>query len=171
MTTRDEAVTGGAELDRLLQTLPGKVQKNITRAALRAGAAVLLPEVKQRIPVASGNLRDTARITTRAKGGEASASVKVGGKFKGKDAWYAHLVEFGTRPHIIRPQERGGLLRFGEVIAREVRHPGTAARPFMRPAVDANFNRVIDAVTAKVRERLTREGLNSPPPLPVDPAE
>lgn len=171
MTARDEVLTGGRELDRLLQTLPGKMQKNINRAALRAGAAVLLPEVRQNIPVASGNLRKTARISTRAKGAEVSASVKVGGKHKGVDAWYAFLVEFGTRRHKILPKKQGGVMQFGGIKTRMVDHPGTAARPFMRPAVDAKFPEVIAAVTAKIRERLSAQGLDTPAPLPADPAE
>lgn len=190
MTTRDEAVTGGAELDRLLQTLPGKVQKNVTRAALRAGAAVLLREVRQRIPVDQGVLRTTSRISARNTPQEVQVSVKVGGKHKGVDGWYARLVEYGTRQHYIkvadvdrgRGRKRGTLATISTVNRRvlqiganfvgpSVLHPGARAQPFMRPAVDAKFNEAIAAVTAKVRERLTREGLDSPPPLPVDPAE
>ncbi|KAK1548196.1 hypothetical protein Q3G72_008540 [Acer saccharum] len=142
------------------------MQKNINRAALRAGAATLLPEVKSRIPVATGALRDSARITTRAKGATVSASVKVGNR----TAWYSHLVEYGTRPHVERPR-RDHAMRFGGVTVREVHHPGIAPHPFMRPAIDQAFPAVIDSVTKKIRERLTKAGLNAPAPLPSDPSE
>lgn len=167
MSTRDEIISGGAQLDRLLETLPAKMQKNVNRAGLRAGAVVMLREVQDRIPVASGDLRNSARITTRARGATVSASVKVGNSV----AWYAHLVEFGTRPHVIKPKTQGGALQFGGVTTRAVQHPGTAPRPFMRPAADAGLLPAVEAVKAKIRERLTRQGLDVPPPLPMDPEE
>lgn len=167
MSTRDETIVGGRELDDLLQTLPAKLQKNINRAALRAGAAALLPEVKQRIPVDSGALRDSARITTRARGATVSASVKVGNSV----AWYSHLVEYGTQAHTERPRNRDGAMQFGGLTVREVDHPGTRPQPFMRPAIDQAFPTVIRAVTDKIRQRLTKQGLNAPAQLPSDPEE
>jgi HK97 gp10 family phage protein len=167
MSARDETIQGGRELAELLDTLAPKMQKNINRAGLRAGAAVFLAGIKSRIPVDSGALRDSARITARAKGASVSASVKVGNA----QAWYAHLVEFGTRPHVIAPRPPGEALHFGNVAVREVRHPGIAGRPFARPTVDAEFPDAVRAVEKKIRERLTKQGLNVPAPLPADPAE
>lgn len=157
MSARDEVIVGGRQLDETLATLPGKLQKNIQRTALRAGAAVYLREVQARIPVDSGQLRASARVTSRAQGPTVSASVKVGNFV----AWYAHMVEFGTRPHMIRAKP-GSALRFGGVTRQQVNHPGTRARPFMRPAADAGFSAAIQAYTKKLRERMTRAGLNTP---------
>lgn len=195
MSTRDEVISGGRELQELLDTLPGKLQKNINRAGLRAGAAVLLREVKTRIPVGTGALSRSARITTRAKGAEVSASVKVGNA----QAWYAHLVEFGTRPHFIKVSdaERGagrGIGRRGTAARQEtmasmrtvnrrvlqiganfvgptVHHPGHRAQPFMRPTADDKLPEAIAAVKERIRKGLTKQGLNSPAPLPMDPTE
>lgn len=195
MSTRDEVIGGGRELQELLDTLPGKMQKNINRAALRAGAAVLLPAVKQNIPVDQGDLRDSARVTSRAKGAEVSASVKVGNK----KAWYARLVEYGTKPHYIKVSDadRGpgrGIGRRGTAARREtlasirtvnrrvlqiganfvgpsVHHPGIRPQPFMRPAIDEKLPEVLQAVTKKIRERLSKQGLNTPAPTPADPIE
>lgn len=164
MSTRDEVIAGGRELDDLLKTLPLKLQKNISRAALRAGAAVMLQEVRTRIPVASGDLQRSARITTRARGTNISASVKVGNSV----AWYAHLVEFGTRRHRITAKP-GSAMRFAGVTVHSVLHPGTRARPFMRPAAGAGFAAAVRAVGNKYRERLTNAGLNAPAPIPMDP--
>lgn len=186
MSSRNELIVGGRQLDDLLQALPGKIQKNIQRTALRAGAAVYLEEVKQRIPVSSGQLRASARVTSRVQGATVSASVKVGNFV----AWYAHLVEFGTRPHYISvgDEDRGrgrGIGRRGSAARREtlaslstvnrralriganfvgpsVHHPGTRARPFMRPAADAGFSPAVQAYTKKLRERMTRAGLSVP---------
>jgi hypothetical protein len=63
----------------------------------------------------------------------------------------SHLLEFGTRPHWIQaataPQrsvnENGQLVQ--QVgIRRTYMHPGTTARPFMRPAWEAGKYRFID---------------------------
>jgi HK97 gp10 family phage protein len=158
MSGQDAVIVGGRELDDLLRTLPVKMHKNINRAALRAGAKVYLDEVVQRIPEDSGQLKASARITTRAKGDEVSASVKVGNFV----AWYAHLVEFGTRPHVEATPT--GAMRFGSVVTREVHHPGTTGHPFMRPAASAGFAPAVAAVTKKIRERLTKQGLLTPAP-------
>lgn len=195
MSTRDEVVQGGRETQDLLDTLPGKMQKNINRAGLRAGAVVFLAEVKQRIPVASGDLRDSARVTTRARGAEVSASVKVGNSV----AWYAKQVEYGTRPHYIKvsDQDRGPGRRKGRkgrpgtretlasistvnrrvlqiganFVGPSVHHPGARARPFMRPTADNKLPEAIAAITKKIRERLTKQGLNSPAPGPQEMPE
>ena len=47
---------------------------------------------------------------------------------------YAHLVEFGTQPHIVI---RRGVRRDGSFYDYAIEHPGTPARPFMRPAFEA----------------------------------
>lgn len=166
MAARDEIISGGRELDDLLQTLAPKMHKNINRAGLRAGAAVFREEVRQNVPVSSGALKKSVRITTRAKGGKVSASVKIGNA----KAWYAHLVEFGTRPHKIMAKPRSGLDINGTV-RREVDHPGSPGKPFVRPAVDAKFPEAVKAVEKKIRELLNKQGLNTPAPLPADPTE
>lgn len=166
MATRDETISGGRELDDLLQTLAPKMHRNINRAGLRAGAVVFREEVRANVPVASGDLKKSVRITTRARGGQVSASVKIGNS----KAWYAHLVEFGTRPHIIKAKPRSGLDVNGTV-RREVSHPGSQGKPFVRPAVDSKFPEAVKAVENKIRQLLNKQGLNSPAPLPSDPTE
>jgi HK97 gp10 family phage protein len=162
----DENIIGGKELDALLQTLPVKLETNIMRSALRAGARVYLDEVKQNIPVASGALRNSARITTRkGKDGKISASVKVGNSV----AYYAQMVEFGTRPHVIKAKP-GHALNINGREVKSVQHPGTAAHPFMRPAADAKFGPAVAAVQAQVRKRLTKAGLTVPDAAPPDEA-
>ena len=88
----DVFIKGGKELDDFLKKLPAKLEKNIIRSALRAGAKEILVEAKARVPVGptasenarlyggyAGALRDSIRVTTRHKGIAVSASVKAGG--------------------------------------------------------------------------------------------
>lgn len=155
----ESTIIGGRQLAEFLQQLPVKIEKNIMRAALRAGAAVIREEAKTQVPVDSGALRRSLKVSTSTKRGRITAKLKVGGTL----APHAHLVEFGTKPHKIKPK-RQQALSFGGVVAREVDHPGARPRPFMRPAFDSHSSEAIAAVGAKVRERLTNEGINVPAP-------
>lgn len=166
MSSRNEVIVGGRELSDQLQQFSVKLEKNIMRGALRAGAVEIRDEVRQRAPVASGDLKKSIRVTSRVKRGQVSASVKVGNAV----AWYAHLIEFGTRPHIIRSKP-GRAMRFGSTTTAQVNHPGIAGRPFIRPSADEATPRAIAEVTKYIRARMTKERLNMADTAPRDPAE
>lgn len=155
----DVNITGGRELDEMLRTLSVKIEKNILRSALRAGANEFKDEIKANVPVDEGDLKRSARVTTRIKNGTVYASVKVGGK----KAPHAHLVEFGTAAHKIAPRGAGALL-VGSHLVGAVDHPGARAKPFARPAFDAKPTEAAAAVAAQIRKRLTLEGINTPAP-------
>jgi hypothetical protein len=65
-------------------------------------------------------------------------------------------VEYGTGPHIIRPR-KGKYLRFvvnGKVVfAKIVRHPGTAAQPYLRPAVSQSRPRFERRIADTIKGR------------------
>lgn len=180
--SNDTNISGGRALDELLKTLAPKMQKNIMRAALSAGARIIVKEAKERAPVGptsstneamyggyAGALKDSVRLTSGInKKGEPFASAKAGGtNKKGADLYYIGFVEFGTRPHVIRPKGKKRLQLAGHFIAGTVMHPGTTAKPFMRPAFDAAHGAAVAAVAAKIRERLTKQGLDVPAPEDV----
>jgi HK97 gp10 family phage protein len=156
----DEIIRGGRELNDFLQQLTPKIEKNIMRAAMRAGANVFLREARANIPVVEGDLRKSARVSTKSKGGRVSASLKLGGK----KAPHAHLVEFGTKPHEIKPKNTSGALAINGTFVRVVHHPGARPHPIMRPAFDSQSGVAIEAVAAKIRERLTAQGIDVPAP-------
>jgi HK97 gp10 family phage protein len=166
MASRDEVIVGGRQLDDLLKRLAPKLERNIMRGALRAGTVPIREDVKRRAPVDSGALRNSVRTTSRARKGQVSASVKVGNR----EAWYAHLIEFGTRPHVIKAKP-GRAMQFGGRITAQVNHPGITGKPFIRPAADATTPEAIREVTKYIRKRLTKEGINTPDNAPRDPAE
>lgn len=155
----DQNIIGGRELAEFLSSLPKKVEQNIMRSALRAGANVFKKEVSPNIPVVEGDLKKSLRVSVRAKNGTITASVKMGGK----KAPHAHLYEFGTKPHKIEPKNADALA-IGGVAYRSVNHPGARPHPTMRPAFDTKSSEAIAAVAAQVRKRLTKEGINVPAP-------
>lgn len=160
-------VTGLKELDAALGTLPEKMQRNVLRAALRAGAKEIADEAKRLAPVKSGRLRDSIRVTSRIRYGTPTATVVAGGRGKGKNkgAWYAHFIEYGTAAHVVKAPD-GGFLNFLGIRVREVNHPGARKKPFMRPAADTKSGIALDRFAAFVRARLTKQGIEIPDPEP-----
>lgn len=155
----DENIRGARQLAEFLATLPAKVEKNIMRSGLHAGAAVFRDEVKPNIAVVSSKLKRSVRVSVRSKRGKLTASMKIGGK----KAPHAHFYEYGTKPHKIVPKKAGGLLINGQV-AGAADHPGARPHPTVRPAFDTKSTAAIAAVAAQIRKRLTKEGINAPAP-------
>lgn len=147
----DIEIKGALELDRALKNLPDKIARNLLRAALRAGGKVILERARAGVPVESGALRDSLRVSTSLRGGVARASVKAGSK----KAYYAHMVEFGTQRHWIKPRNRKSLFLAG--LAREVvDHPGARDKPFMRPAIEQGAGAATEAIADYIRKRLDK---------------
>jgi HK97 gp10 family phage protein len=189
----DEAIKGGKELDAFLQSLPVKVEKNILRSALRQGANVIRTEAKALVPVKTGMLYKSIRVSVRYKRGRVTASIKAGGtggpyktvesrpdgsvKITYNDAYYARFVEFGTKPHYVRSEKTKAMMLVPNKVASSgfakrlvitsetgKMHPGANPKPFMRPALDASSGSAIEAIVAQIRARLTKEGINAPAP-------
>lgn len=157
-------ILGGKELSKMLNELPLKIERNIMRAALRAGASVIAAEARLNVPVDSQELKQSIRTSSNNKRGMVEANAVVGNR-KTKKGWYATFVEFGTAPHIIRAGKRSPMLSFRDrngVWHRvlEVNHTGAKAKPFMRPAFDTKGEEAIKAVADKIRERLTDQHIN-----------
>ena len=167
-------VTGLAELKQFLDTLAPRIQMNIARSALRAGAKVIADEARLICPDGPasdegvklygghpGALRDSIRTGSRSKNGVAIGYVKAGGKSKGVDVFYAHMVEFGTAAHGIG-LKYGGLkkIAFGGKVFNSVWHPGMTPKPFLRPAFDAKAQEAVIAVGEQIRARLESGGLD-----------
>jgi len=170
-------IKGGKQLDDLLQTLPLKLEKNILRGALGAGARVIMREAKALAPVGRpsnvsakeyggypGALRDSIRVRSGfTKKGEAYASIKAGGTTKkGATVFWAHIVEFGARQHIIRPRAKKALNLGGTFVAGAVEHPGVRPQPFMRPAADTKMPEAVLTITKYIRRRFEKEGIDIP---------
>lgn len=100
-------------------------------------------EAKHLVPRRTGNLGRTIRLGTVTPD---YVEVLAGGKL---NVGYAKAVEFGTKPHIIKPRRAkslawggprtlaGGLRKGGRptMFARLVHHPGTKAKPYLVPGI------------------------------------
>lgn len=154
-------IVGGKELSEFLKTLPTKLERNVMRGAMRAGAKVVADEAKKNVPNRNGALKKTIRVSSRSKKGQISGSAKAGSK----KVFYASWVEFGTAPHMIVANKM--FLRFkakdGRMVTTySVNHTGAIAKPFMRPALDAKAIDAIKATGNYIKARMSKEGLNAP---------
>ena len=99
----DIAISGLKELDAALQDLPAKIEKNVLRGAMRAGAKVMLDAARQQVPVKTGALRDSLTLKSGYQRGRVTGTVRAGNS----KAYYAHMVELGTARHLLaRPRRR-----------------------------------------------------------------
>lgn len=156
-------IAGGKELAQFLQQLPLKIEKNIMRSALRAGATVIAKEAKLNVPVQLGELKRSIRTGSNAKKGRVEAYARAGNK----KAYYYRFVEYGTAAHVIKAGKNKKLLTFTardgkKVEIQQVNHPGAIAKPYMRPALDSKGKDAVRAVTQQIRARLTKEGIDTP---------
>jgi hypothetical protein len=88
----------------------------------------------------SGLLRSAiiARPLPIRSGSEMGAIAKVNysSRSGAPVAPHAHLVEFGTKPHLIKAKN-GKVLMFNGAFRKEVHHPGAKPEPYFQPAVRA----------------------------------
>jgi HK97 gp10 family phage protein len=148
-------ITGLADLQKMLERLAPDIEKKVMRGALRAGQKQVLEQARAAVHPISGDLAKSLRIKTRAKGGCVSATLVVGNK----TAYYAHMVEFGTAPHFIRPKGKKSLF-FAGLTKEVINHPGARKKPFMRPAFDqaaSGESAAFEAVKAYLAKRINKE--------------
>lgn len=112
-------------LDKLLSQMLPECDALVRRTAL-----AIEGDAKQRAPIKTGFLRSSIQMHD-PRVGDAEAEVIVG-------AEYGILVERGSQPHTIEPKSKKALYWKGATSpVRRVSHPGTKAKPFLEPAVDA----------------------------------
>lgn len=148
---------GGKELQEALNQLPAKIERNVMRSALRQGANVIRNQARQNVPVDDGDLKKSIKVSTRARGGKATATLRAGDE----KAFYAHFIEYGVKPHGVK---KGADLSRGKLQDGK-KHPGFPAKPFMRNALDDKSDEAIAAVAAQIRKVLsTKHGIDVPIP-------
>lgn len=148
-------VEGGKELAKLLRALPDKVADKLMANATSAGGRKLAKAIAQKTPVDTGRLRDSIKAK-RDRKAKYTFTMKVGPVGKGR--FYAHLVEFGSAPHVIKVSKKKRVLSNGrDVFGKIVQHPGISAKPFMRPALDESAEAVIKHVGKNLGRGTERE--------------
>jgi HK97 gp10 family phage protein len=121
---------------RKLDSLDKRTRKSAVRKAVSAGGQELVKAVRSNAPRDTGLLRRKSTKKVKTYRGKVLA---IMGAKRFKDpathrnpAYYAHLVEDGTLPHLIPRGKFSG--QSGVVVRQNIQHPGTPATHFMRRA-------------------------------------
>lgn len=145
----DFEIKGMKELDGFLKAFPEKVQRNCIASACFAGATVWRDGAKGRAPVRSeppGLVRMGSRSTKGRLPGFLRASVRIWKK-KGRDGGPTVTYGVGTR----------GMAFYGKFL--EFGTSKMAARPWLRPAVDALTGWALEAMRSRLEQRIKRYAL------------
>lgn len=160
------------------ERLPAALRENLLRGALREMAKVVAAEAKQECT--SDEVRGTIRVTSAEEGTKLVSKVQC----KGKGAFIALWLEWGTAPHLIRVDPRdtngvsvstvnrrvkeGSLVINGRFVGPVVEHPGAQAHPFFFTAFDHKRREAIAAGQAYLDRRLAQAGPFAPPEADTD---
>lgn len=137
-------VKGLKELDELLKAFPEKVQRNCIRSACYAGAVVWRDGAKGRVPIRKepeGLVRMGRGASKGRLPGFLRASVRVW-KVRGKSGGATITYGVGTR----------GMAFYGKFL--EFGTSKMAARPWLRPAVDALVGWATEAMRSRLEQRI-----------------
>lgn len=165
MTITYEVIVHGLdELVAKLGALPAGMNESAAKS-MKAATLLVEAEAKARVPRRTGRLFSSINSEVTGSGGDLIGRVWT-------DVEYARDVEEGTKPHPIVAHGKALMLpispmagaagytgsifggakltgspRAGQqvVFFKSVHHPGTRARPFMKPALEENTRR-IDAI-------------------------
>ncbi len=127
------------QVKKALEKLPGVIQQKVVVGATRAAAKVVAEEAKERVPVDTGLLKKSIGVAKAKKSDTKTNHIKfyvvpkskilltskvsVGGKtgkLKAKvNAYYAHMVEFGTSKMAARPFLRPAFENAGDKSVKE----------------------------------------------------
>lgn len=139
-----DGLEGAGDLDARLR---GLADGTASRMVLGRFGLLAVQRAKERVPRKTGNLDRTIRVGDVDEQNQ-SVTILAGGT---SNVGYARYVEEGTAPHIIRPKAKkalawggarrlSGSLRKGAKatsFAKVVNHPGTRARPYLKPGAEA----------------------------------
>lgn len=150
-------ITGIENVNRRLHQIADDIQRRILVASMKEAMKKMLAEAESRAPVGQNVLRRTKKryqYSHRAGGLKRSfrlRKTRVQNPFElevrlENMAYYALWVEYGHRLVKGRGRQK-----------RVIGH--VAPTPFMRPAFDAQSQKVIDTVASEIDRRLTRRGV------------
>tara|TARA_R100000329_G_scaffold62626_1_gene55825 strand:- start:213 stop:659 length:447 start_codon:yes stop_codon:yes gene_type:complete len=127
-------IEGSVAFKNYLRKLQDKYP-DVLDFALDDTADAMSLEAQRLVPVDTGRLR-----------GSINVKKEYLSKVIGTNVEYARDVEFGTGPHEIVAKNKKVLAnkKKGIIFGKRVKHPGTEAQPYMRPAFQNNKKRVAE---------------------------
>ena len=125
----------------MLRELPDEI-KNDVRKVVKNSAFNIERNAKSSASVKTGHLKRS--ISTKM--GDMEATIHT------SNLKYAPMVEFGTRPHIIRAKNKKALYWKGATHpVKQVRHPGSKAKPYLIPAFEKEKDQFLEKLKEVIR--------------------
>lgn len=161
---------GAKELQRRLFKLDDKIQNKILKGAVRKAARPVVKDARKRVPKDSGLLRDSIGTFVKKYKRSSTAVAVIGSRRTfsvskrtqttasgaqiehRNPAFYAHLVEFGTKQHF-QP-----VATIGSIVIKGFQHPGTKPQPFLEPAFKANERKAFNIMNDELGKHLKAAG-------------
>lgn len=144
-------IIGLENVKNILRKLPARVEKNVLTAGVRAGANVVKTSAVNKL---SGVAKKKDIVVQKRKSKKGQIKFSVG---PSKEKWYLRFIESGTVPHWVRVQNRDVLSDYGSYFGDEIFHPGIRKSPFLRPAMDENTGKILQAMGTKMGAAIEKE--------------
>lgn len=174
-------VKGMDGVKQFLRSLPAKLESNVLKGALKAGADVIAEAARENCH--SDDVR--AAIKTSAKVADHRVTAKI--EIKGEGAYKAVWLEYGTSAHFIsvddsvregrtvgrinrqgKAAKKAGsvgpaatLVINGKPVGETVWHPGARPHPFLRPALDLHEEQALAAMRGHIVQKMTKAGIET----------
>jgi HK97 gp10 family phage protein len=139
-------------------------QRRILKSSLQAGGKVVVKQARANAPTRTGALKKSigSEVRHNHKGWYVTIGPRAATKWwtpnnrlKGgfnKPAFYAHMVEFGAKPHAIVTVDIRNTSR-----KVTLRHPGARPKPFLVPALTGAGGAPGRAIVKQASKRIERE--------------
>jgi len=139
---------GEKELNEKLQKLGVKARASLL-SATKAGGDVIQEEANRNAP-------GPHIVMGHEKAQDSQAEVDIG---PDEEHWFYRFFEFGAGAHEIKAKTAAALAfqgRSGLVITQAVQHPGMAAVPFLRNAMDSKRDETVAGMGKVFRAEIDR---------------
>ena len=153
MTTNSITLDGIAEVLKKLDSLDKAVTKDINGTALFAASTVIKKEIESRAPKKRGQLAKSIK----RKREHVNTLVREVIIYFGRKGSHAHLVEFGTAPHLLVQKGKAVIIgRSGNIVRGPIMHPGSTPHPFIRPAFDSKKEQAVRRYEKSIRAQVRK---------------
>lgn len=173
---------GLKETMAFLEAFPKRIQNGAVRSALTAAARPVRDQARANAPRETGKMAKAIKTGAPKINQDGTVSIRV--RLRGEHSYLGWFHEYGVRPHFISAGDSGlsarklttkarngsssdvdtGALKIGDnYVTGTVLHPGFAARPFLRPALDMKAQEAVTAFADRLRSYLKdKTGFTAP---------
>ena len=162
-------VSGLKEIDRALKGLGRDGAMRALKSATGKAATIISRAARDN----ARKVRDTGLLAksmgkrTKTYKRTGTVAVVVGPRIevqgvdsRGRKRWphkYAHLVEYGTKPHTIQSDKNMPVNENENIFRRSVMHPGSPPRPLMRAALYSSRAHVLTKLKSEAWASIRKE--------------